>query len=304
MAARQHRRDVNVLLFGKSGAGKSTLGNLLIQNENFFKVTRGPAAVGEAAKGSCLVDINGDRFKMNIFDMPGLAEADREDCENLDEIIDCIMDIIESGEPVIHVMIYVLSAADRFTKDDANIFKYFADEGRNFWSHVMLVITSGQRYGETDEERHALLNHSLQAPRCSQHLKSLIEKIGKPRIVITESKDNNDEIQVKRIKLCQMIQELSCTNDEGCIYDVLLRAKRSLTRSLTPALAREEIRHNVRREIEEVKCYIIKIMNIVDSFNLFFHRGGGNVFQEIVLLLLKMGSSSCTRSIQEMKFLL
>ena len=273
MATCQRFPDINVLLFGRCGTGKSTLGNLLIQNDNFFKVTCGLTAVSEAAKGSCLVDINGDRFKMNIFDMPGLAEADREDYENLDEIIKCIINIVENGEPVIHAMIYVLSAADRFTKDDVNIFKYFADKGTNFWSHVILVITNGQRYGQTDEERHALLNDSLQSPRCSQHLKSLIEKIGKPRIVITESKDNNDEIQAKRRKLYQMIQELSCTNDEGCIYDILQKAKRSFTSSLTlqnPALAEKEIEHNVRREIEEVKCYIIKIMNIVDFFNLFY----------------------------------
>ena len=53
-----HLRDV--LLFGKSGAGKSTLGNVLTKKEN-FKVTCGFTAEGsEAAKESCLVDINSD----------------------------------------------------------------------------------------------------------------------------------------------------------------------------------------------------------------------------------------------------
>ena len=256
MAVCQRFRNINVLLFGKCGAGKSTLGNLLIQNENFFRVTCGFAATGEAAAGNCLVEINNDRFTMNIFDMAGLEEPDREDYHNLDRIIDCMINIVESGEPVIHVMIYVLSSASRFTRSDANIFKYFADEGRNFWSRVMLVLTNGERYGQTDEERRACLDQSLVSPNCPRDLKSLIEKIGKSRIVITESKDNNDEIQVKRRKLYQMIQGLSCTNDEGCIYDVLQNAKLSITRSLTqnPASARGEIRNNLRREIDRVKC--------------------------------------------------
>ena len=300
------RDDVNVLLIGKSGAGKSTLGNLLIQNEK-FKVVCGFTGVGseEAAdsKGEYLVDINGHRFTMHVFDMPGLAEADREDSENLEEIINCVRLIAESREPVIHVMIYVLSAADRFTKDDANIVRYFANEGRNFWSRVMLVITNGQRYGQTDEDRHAYLVKILENPRCSEDLRKLISRC---RVVFTESEDDNDIIQAKRKELYQIIQELSCANDEGCIYTVLLNAKRSLTRSQAlqnPAIAYEEIRDNVRREIKEVKNYMFMIMNLVNFCHLFIHRKKG-VFQEIVLLLLRMGSSSCVRSIQEMKYLL
>ena len=303
------RDDVNVLLLGKSGAGKSTLGNLLIQNEKFKVVCGFTSDGGEEAadsEGEYLVNINGHRFTMHVFDMPGLAEADREDSENLEEIIKCVRLIAESREPVIHVMIYVLSAAGRFTKDDANIVRYFADEGRNFWSRVMLVITNGQRYGQTDEDRHACLDRSLENPRCSEDLKKLIRNIGRRRVVFTESKDN-DKIQVKRKELYQIIQELSCANDEGCIYNVLVNAKRSLTRSQAlqnPAIADEEIRENVRREIKEVKNYMFMIMNLVNFCNLFIHREEERVFQEIVLLLLKMGSSSCVRSIQEMKYLL
>ena len=267
--------DVNVLLIGKSGAGKSTLGNLLIQNEKFKVVCGFTSDGGEEAadsEGEYLVNINGHRFTMHVFDMPGLAEADREDSENLEEIIKCIRLIAESREPVIHVMIYVLSAAGRFTKDDANIVRYFADEGRNFWSRVMLVITNGQKYGETDEERHACLDRSLENPRCSEDLRKLIRNIDRRRVVFTESKDNNDKIQAKRKELYQIIQELSCANDEGCIYNVLVNAKRSLTRSQAlqnPAIADEEIRENVRREIKEVKNYMFMIMNLVNFCHLF-----------------------------------
>ena len=310
MAVSQHRRDVNVLLIGKSGAGKSTLGNLLIQNEK-FKVTCGLTPEEDEAansEGEFSVDINGDRFTMHVFDMPGLAEAGREDFQNLDEIIEITKQIVRSGdEPVIHVMIYVLSAAGRFTRDDENIVRYFADESRNFWSHVMLVITNGQRYGQTDEERHAILDKSLDSPRCSEYLKKLIRNIGRPHVVFTESKDNNDAIQAKRRELYRIIQELS-TNDEGCICNVLVRAKDSITRSLArqnPAIADNEIRADVRREINEVQYFIIKIMNFVDFYYLLIHREEEmHVFLEIVLLLLRMESSSCMRSIQEMKYLL
>ena len=74
-------------------------------------------------------------------------------------------------------MICVLSAAGCFTRDGINIAKYFelADKSKTFWSCVMLVLTNGHKYGQTDAKSHDRLHQSLENPKCSQVLKSLIE---------------------------------------------------------------------------------------------------------------------------------
>ena len=259
MADSQCFRNVNVLLFGKTGAGKSTLGNFLIQCKAFEVVPGFLAGTGKAAKESCIVVINGECFNMHVFDTPGLAEAVHTDSQNLDEIIKGIIKIVESGEPVIHVMIYVLSAADRFTKDEARIVQYFANEGKNFWSHFILVITNGQRYGKTDEERYSILDTMLKSPKCPPDLKSLVGNIEKQRIIIIESEAGNDEIEAKRTDLYQMIQKLSCVDDEGCIFDFLQKAKSSLMR-------------NPSNPVKEIKTEIVKIIKVEYTNILnFFH---------------------------------
>ena len=262
MAVSQHLREVNVLLFGKTGAGKSTLGNFLIQREKFEVVSGFLAGTGKAAKGSCPVNVSGDHFTMHVFDTPGLAEAVRKDSQNLAEIINGIKLIVGSGEPVIHVMIYVLSAADRFTIDEAQIVQYFANEGKNFWSHFILVITNGERYGQTDEERCAKLYDMLRHPKCPPDLKSLTDNLAfdnKQRIIIIESKAEKYEIQAKRNELLKMIQKLSCIDNEGCVYDFLKNAKSSLIRN--PSKVEEEINTYVTETIKKVKY--TNILNFV-----------------------------------------
>ena len=254
MAVSRCSRNINVLLFGKTGAGKSTLGNFLTQRKTFEVVTGFLAGTGKAAKESRFVVINGDSFNMHVFDTPGLAEAVHTDSQNLDEIIKGIMNIVENGEPVIHVMIYVLSAADRFTKDEARIVQYFANEGKNFWSHFILVITNGQRYGQTDEERYSKLDTMLKSPKCPPDLKSLVGNIEKQCIIIIESEAGNNEIEAKRTELYQMIQTLSCVDDEGCIFGFLQKAKSSLMRN--PSNPVKEIKTDIVTIIE-VNYYLI-----------------------------------------------
>ena len=218
-------RSVNVLLIGKIGSGKSTLGNLLIKDKKFKEKSGFSTTTDDSQVGSCIVSVDDDNFTMHIIDTPGLADVVRENKEIFVKIAKTIPVPIQNGKPIIHTMIYVLSAAHPYTRDDAAILDYFAKAADKIWSYAMLVITNANNYGQTKYEQEQTFRQLLKSSKCPDALKNLFDKI-ENRFVFVESKSSNpQEIQETRLEILKTIQQLSSGNDGGYIAEFLFDAK-------------------------------------------------------------------------------
>lgn len=240
-------RDIKVLLIGKTGVGKSSLGNFLTEKSK-FKAARSFAGVtGDADRESCIVDIDGDQFVMHVIDTPGLADAAEEDKEGLEKICKGAELVVTGGSNAnLHVLMFVISAKGRFSRDDAVIVQYFAEEGSNFWSHAILVITSATEYGETRDEQLKTFNESLNNPRCPKELKTVVDKT-QNRYILVDSLHSSSAV---RDELLIMVKQLSLQHDGGYIHGALQRCRDSFDRnSDNPAQAKEEVKTIVANEV-------------------------------------------------------
>ena len=216
-------RSVKVLLIGKTGSGKSALGNLLIEDKKFKENSGLITATDNSQVESYTVNINGDYFKMHVIDTPGLADVVQENEEILAEIAKTIRVPIQNGKPIIHTMIYVLSATYCFTRDDVAILDYLAKADDKIWSCTMLVITHANDYGQTKYEQERTFRQLLKSPRCPDALKNLSNKI-ENRFVFVDSKSSNpQETQEARLEILKTIQQLSSENDGGYIAEFFFR---------------------------------------------------------------------------------
>lgn len=244
-------REVKVLLIGKTGVGKSSLGNFLTKKSK-FKAARSFAGVtGDPDKESCIVDIDGDQFIMYVIDTPGLADAAQEDDEGLEKICKGAELVVTDGSNAnLHAIMFVISAKGRFSRDDAVIVQYFAEEGSNFWSHAILVITSACEYGETRDDQLKTFNESMQNPRCPKELKTVVDKT-KNRYILVDSLHSTSEV---RDELLRMVKQLSLHHDGGYIHGALQRCRDSFdNNSDNPVQAKEEVKTIVKSEVEEQK---------------------------------------------------
>ena len=242
------RREVKVLLIGKTGVGKSSLGNFLT-NKKKFKPSIGFAGVTEGPdKESCEVYIDGDRFIMSVIDTPGLADAAQEDEEGLKKICKGAELVATGGSNAnLHVIMFVISAKGRFSRDDAVIVQYFADEGDNFWSHAILVITSAHEYGETRGDQLRKFNQSLQNPRCPKELKTVVDNT-KNRYILVDCLCSTPAV---RYELLRMVKRLSL-HDEGYIHGVLQKCRDSFEKnSDNPVQAKKEVKTIVGTEVKK-----------------------------------------------------
>ena len=218
-------RSANLLLVGKIGSGKSALGNLLIEEKKFKENSGLSAATDDSQVGSCTVNIDDDNFTMHVIDTPGLADVVRENEEIFAKIAKKIPVPIQNGKPIIHTMIYVLSAAHPFTRDDAAILDYFAKAGDKLWSYTMLVITNANDYGQTKYEQEHTFRQLLKSSRCPDGIKNLFDKI-ENRFVFVDSKNSNpQETQEARLEILKTIQQLSSENDGGYTAEFFFNAK-------------------------------------------------------------------------------
>ena len=217
--------SVEVLLIGKIGSGKSMLGNLLIEDKKFKENSGLSTATDDSQVASCTVNIDDDYFTMHVIDTPGLADVVRENEEIFAKIAQKIPVPIQNGKPIIHTMIYVLSAAHPFTRDDVAILDYFAKAGDKLWSYTMLVITNANDYGQTKYEQEHTFRQLLKSSKCPDAIKNLFDKI-ENRFVFVDSKNSNpQETQEARLEILKTIQQLSSENDGGYTAEFFFDAK-------------------------------------------------------------------------------
>ena len=191
---------------GRTGAGKSAFGNFLL-GRGAFKSEPGLTSI--TGKSSIAKDCD-----LCVIDTPGLSDAveafDNE--EALKEIAKGILLVVQEGDPGVDVILFVISLAVRFNRDEQNVLHYF--EGmKDFWQYVLPVFTNIDVI-ETEVEPEKIILELTKNPRAPSGLKNLIEKV-KGRFVVVDSTCTDDHYQHKKRKeVLDHIKKLRNQNKE------------------------------------------------------------------------------------------
>ena len=187
-------RKTKVLLMGRTGAGKSAFGNLLL-GRGEFKCEPGLTSItGKSSIGELVLE---DR-NLCVIDTPGLSDAaeafDNE--EALKEIAKGILLVVQDGDPGVDVILFVISAAVRFTRDEQNVLHYF--EGmKNFWPYVLPVFTNIDVIEKESQDVKTFILKSAKNPQAPSGLKKLVENT-KERFVVVNSASSDDSYKKQK----------------------------------------------------------------------------------------------------------
>lgn len=130
------RERINVVFFGLTGHGKSSIANMLIQGDihqdNAFKVNNG-------AKGETINIHSGVNEIFQVFDTIGLGESSSGSVPH-NEAIKRIRDYFSRCQVPLNYICYV-KKQDRFTEDDARMFKIFKKIFKGGEVNFNIIIT-------------------------------------------------------------------------------------------------------------------------------------------------------------------
>ena len=189
--------DLIVVLFGLTGMGSSTLGNFLL-GKHVFEVRDSSVSVTDKAQADCSV-LDGQR--MCIVDTPGFANTHHIKTQNTEAknlantaayfIVELSKTMLMARHGV-HVFCMVVQADKVEWFSTTKLLDLLDILGNNYWNHTILVLTHGNMFDKTSEDRqYEKFEAMLNSPNCPEVWKTLIEKVNK-RYVIVESEDRKD----------------------------------------------------------------------------------------------------------------
>ena len=184
----QKTGKAKVLLIGRTGAGKSAFGNFLLGREVFKSE---PGLTSITGKSCIAEDSN-----LYVIDTPGLSDAAEafDNKEALKEIAKGILLVVQDGDPGVDVILFVISAAVRFTRDEQNVLRYFEDM-ENFWPYVLPVFTNIDAIEKDNPEKY--ISELATNPQAPCGLQNLIKKV-KDRFVTVNSTNLDKDYQDKK----------------------------------------------------------------------------------------------------------
>ena len=198
---------IKLLLMGIVGQGKSTLGNFIVKDPDTFKTCTSMASVtGEAKKAT--LEYNGKSYC--VVDTPGFCDSEQilHERSVLIEVQRGIeMTFDSDGQPGVDAVILVISAGERFGKDQEEFLASL--EKLHFWKYVIVAFTNADRLGNDPEME---LQKTLENPRTSPILKQLMETVSNRYVLLNAIDLSNDNYQVKMDQITKLVEGIQ----EGC----------------------------------------------------------------------------------------
>ena len=148
-----------------------------------------------------------------LVDTPGLSDAvdSPESVERaLGEIARGLQLASKDKDGGVDAILYVLSAASRFTAAEKFVLEYFQDMGRNpkeFWSYVIVVFTNADRIPGDDEAQQDFIFQTVANPQCPPEFKWLMLTVGK-RFVMVESVNKRSDYIYRNRKIHEIVNHL------------------------------------------------------------------------------------------------
>ena len=185
--------DINytsVMLTGITGAGKSSACNFLL-GEKIFEVDQGMMAVTtKSASHSTVLNSR----KLEIIDTPGFCEDGVSKEQSINELGKAVV-LARNG---LHAIAIVINVSHRFTSSQVA----FLEEIELFdelWPFMFIIFSAAKCYGHTDEEQRKVIYNTYNSCECPEHLKTLLNKVGK-RFMMLESTEDSQIYRTKKLE--------------------------------------------------------------------------------------------------------
>ena len=183
-----------VMLVGKTGAGKSSFGNFVLGRESFVTSSGLEVVTAKAAADSVMVE----GHELYVVDTPGFGDpASSEDEHDLgiEEMVRGLQLAVEDGDPGIDMIVYVISASDRFTKEQHTAIEVI--KSGDIWSYVLVVFTNADKIRSLDKRQY-ILDLLSKGDKCPKALKQMMDEVER-RFMIVNSLNSSETYRKEQV---------------------------------------------------------------------------------------------------------